>query len=536
MATPSDHLTPEERGTLSQVEVRKGKRADLLAADRPPYLLVTDEVHDSLASVVFDHTYARLEPDTVTADVVTVAGRVMYFRSGGKIAFVTLQDGEGNRLQLMLQAQLLGETFLAAGGTIAVPEGQDASDPVSAGKALIKDFGRVVDLGDFVSVTGAVCTTKTGELSVQVRSWRMASKAIRPLPFLHAELSEETRVRQPYLELLTSDEARVRVRQRSRILREVRRAFEDWDYMELETPILQPLHGGALARPFRTHVNALDSEFSLRIALELNLKKAVVGGLERVFEMGKVFRNEGMDSSHSPEFTMLEAYEAYGSMHTMAETMQFLFRRVCAQVAGTEESEYQLALADGTVLDFRGDFAWLSVYEAVSAAVGTPVTSATSAETLRSRCDEHGISYERAWPAGKLVMELCSELVEPTLIQPTFLHDWPAEAQPLAARNPDDPARILAWDLIVNGQELGTAFTELVDPVIQREILTAQSLAAAGGDAEAMELDEDFLRALEFGAPPMGGLGLGIDRLVMLFTQSNIREAILFPLIRPEAF
>lgn len=497
-------------------EVRREKRAELLASGRDPYP-ARIATPTSLSAV--RHRYeGRLEPDTLTADEVRVAGRVMFFRTGGKIAFVTLQDGDGTRLQLMLFADELG------GGD------------VDRGKAAIKEFGRLVDLGDFIYATGLVCTSIKGELSVRVRSWGMASKSLRPLPFLHADLSDEVRVRQPYAELIQSEDARYRVRARARIVRELRHAFEDWDFTEVETPVLQPLHGGAQARPFTTHVNAVGQDFSLRIALELNLKKLVVGGLERVFELGRVMRNEGSDSSHSPEFTMLEAYEAYGDMESMAEHTQALFRRVCAQVGGTETSPYQLALEDGTVLDFGREWRWLSVYDGVSGAVGTCVNADTPAEVLQSLCGEHGVSFDPAWSAGKLVMELCSELVEPSLIQPTFLRDWPAEAQPLARRNPEDPRRVLAWDLIVNGMEVGTAFTELIDPVVQREILTAQALAAAGGDPEAMELDEDFLRALEYGAPPMGGLGIGVDRLVMLFLQCNIREAILFPLVRREEF
>lgn len=478
----------------------------------------------------------NLEPDSLTDEVETLVGRVMFFRTGGKIAFVTLQSGGGDRIQLMLMAQELGAALVQAQPELVDPEADFDSELVRLGKAAIKDFDREVDLGDFIQATGRVSTSIKGELSLRVTSWGMVTKSVRPLPFLHAELSDEMRVRQPYAHLIQSSDARQLVRQRSQVMRWVRRAFEDWGYMELETPILQPIHGGALARPFRTHVNAVDQEFSLRIALELNLKKAVVGGLERVFEIGKVFRNEGMDATHNPEFTMLEAYAAYSDMESMAENMQFLLRRVTGQVGNITNGDHTHTLADGTVLDFGGDFRWLSVYTAASEALGATITPDSSAETLQSLAAQAGVSGDPAWSAGKWVMEVVSELVEPTLIQPTFLHDWPAEAQPLAARNPEDPRRVLAWDLIVNGMELATAFTELVDPVVQREILTEQSLAAAGGDPEAMELDEDFLRALEYGCPPMGGLGLGMDRLVMLFTGANIRESLLFPLVRREEF
>lgn len=493
--------------SASQEAQRRAVREQLLADGTAAYP-ASASMPTSLASL--RASFAGLMPGVTTLTEVTVAGRVMFFRSSGKIAFCTLQEGNGTRLQLMLPADLLGE------------------GDVTIGKTRIKEFDRLVDLGDFVRVTGFVGTSLKGELSVRVASWRMESKALRPLPFLHAELSDETRVRQPYLELIQSSEARERAVMRSRILRTVRRAFEDDDFMELETPVLQPIHGGALARPFSTHVNALRQDFTLRIALELPLKKAVVGGLERVFEMGKVFRNEGMDSSHTPEFSMLEAYEAYGSMETMAARTEELFRSVCATVTGSHELE----LAGGTVIDFAQPWQWLSVYAAVSAATNTTIDSSTSAETLQSLCAEHNVAVKDAMPAGKYVMELCSELVEPTLIQPTFLYDWPAEAQPLARRQDNDEARILAWDLIINGMEVATAFTELVDPVVQREILTEQARLAANGDAEAMAVDESFLTALEYGAPPMGGFGLGLDRFVGLFTQASVRETQLFPLVR----
>lgn len=319
------------------------------------------------------------------------------------------------------------------------------------------------------------------------------------------------------------------VRARAKMVSAIRRTLEDEGYLEIETPVLQLIHGGAKARPFRTHINAFDQEMTLRIALELNLKKAVVGGVDQVFEIGRIFRNEGVDSTHSPEFTMLEAYQAYGDQFTMAELTKRLFL-AAADVVGTRQVE----TAKG-VVDLDGEWRWLPVYTGVSEAVGEEVTPDTDVETLRKIAERHDIAVEPGWTADHIVMELLGELVEPGLLQPTFLCDYPPSAQPLARRHREDPRLIEAWDLIIAGVERGTAFSELIDPVVQREVLTQQSLLAAGGDPEAMQLDEDFLRALEYGAPPMGGLGIGIDRLIMLFTGVGIRETILFPHLKPEA-
>ena len=300
------------------------------------------------------------------------------------------------------------------------------------------------------------------------------------------------------------------VRTKAAILAAIRHELERQEYIEVETPILQLIHGGAAARPFRTHMNAFDQQMTLRIALELNLKKAVVGGVDRVYEMGRIFRNEGVDATHSPEFTMLEAYQAWGDQSTIAALIQSLYL-AAADAAGSR----QISTADGVIdLDVTPD---------------TPV------ETLRGYAARYGIATDPAWDADKVFLELVAELVEPDCVQPTFLHDYPAITQPLARRHRDDPRLIEAWDLMIGGVERVTGYSELVDPIIQREILTQQSARAAGGDPEAMQLDEDFLRALEYGAPPMGGLGLGVDRLIMLFTGANIRETILFPHLKPEA-
>ncbi|MER7557891.1 lysine--tRNA ligase [Nocardioides sp. NPDC126508] len=485
-----------------QMLVRREKRERLLAEGKKAYAIGVGRTH-TLAEV--REAYEdKLEAGEETQDVVTVAGRVMFVRNTGKLAFATLQEGIGTRLQVMLSLAEVGEESLA-------------------------DWKSLVDLGDHVAVTGRVISSRRGELSIMASSWEMASKALRPLPVLHKDLSEEARVRQRYADLVVRQEARDMVRTRAKITQAIRRRLEDDGYLEVETPVLQLIHGGAHARPFNTHMNAFDQPMTLRIALELNLKKAVVGGVDKVYEIGRIFRNEGVDSTHSPEFTMIEAYQAYGDQFTIAEEMRQMYL-AAADAVGSRQIE-----TDAGVIDLDGEWTWLPVYDGVSEAVGVEVTPETDVDTLKALADKHDVDLDPAWGADKIVMELCGELVEPHLLQPTFLCDFPAIAQPLARINDEEPSKVLAWDLIIGGVERGTGFTELIDPVVQREVLTQQSLLAAGGDPEAMQLDEDFLRALEYGAPPMGGLGLGLDRAIMLFTGAGIRETILFPLLKPEA-
>jgi len=483
------------------MKVRRAKRAELLESGRDAYPVTVARTH-TLAEV--REQWGHLETGEETQDVVGVAGRVIFVRNTGKLCFATLQEGAGTRLQVMLSLAEVGEEALA-------------------------DWKSTVDLGDHVFVEGRVISSRRGELSVMATRWEMASKALRPMPVLHKDLSEEVRVRQRYADLIVRQEARDIVRTRAAIVRAIRRTLEDEGYLEIETPVLQLIHGGAKARPFRTHINAFDQEMTLRIALELNLKKAVVGGVDQVFEIGRIFRNEGVDSTHSPEFTMLEAYQAYGDQFTMAELTKRLFL-AAADAVGSRQVETPQG-----VVDLDGEWRWLPVYTGVSEAVGEEVTPDTDAEALRVIAERHGVEVDPGWSAAHIVMELLGELVEPGLLQPTFLCDYPPSAQPLARRHREDPRLIEAWDLIIAGVERGTAFSELVDPVVQREVLTQQSLLAAEGDPEAMQLDEDFLRALEYGAPPMGGMGLGIDRLIMLFTGVGIRETILFPHVKPEA-
>ena len=484
-----------------QMRVRRDKRDRLLAAGKHAHPVAVPRTH-SLAEV--REQWGHLEQGEETQDVVGIAGRVVFIRNTGKLAFATLQEGVGTRLQVMLSLAEVGEEALA-------------------------DWKAHVDLGDHVFVEGRVISSRRGELSVMASRWEMASKALRPLPVLHKELSEESRVRQRYADLVVRQEARDMVRTKAAALRAIRGVLDEQGYVEVETPVLQLIHGGAAARPFRTHLNAFDQEMVLRIALELNLKKAVVGGVDRVYEMGRIFRNEGVDATHSPEFTMLEVYQAWGDQTSIGALMRDLYLGV-ADAVGSR----QIETPAGTI-DLDGEWRWLPVYDAVSEVGGETVTIDTPKETLLGYAAAHGVEVDPGLTKDKVFLELVGELVEPDLLQPTFLCDYPAIAQPLARPHREKEGLIEAWDLIIAGVERGTGFSELIDPVIQREVLTNQSLLAAGGDPEAMQIDEDFLRALEYGAPPMGGLGLGVDRLIMLFTGSNIRETILFPHLKPEA-
>jgi lysyl-tRNA synthetase class 2 len=492
---------------LSEQEaIRHDKRERLLAAGVQPYPIAVARTHSALE---VHGRWGGLAAGEETEDVVSVAGRVVFLRNTGKLCFATLQDGftlaeSGARIQAMVSLAEVGE------------------EPLAAWKAD-------VDLGDFVSVTGRVISSKRGELSVLASSWSIASKALRPLPVLHKDLSEENRVRQRYADLVAREEARDMVRTRAAVTRSIRESLHQLGYIEVETPVLQLVHGGAAARPFRTHLNAFDIPMTMRIALELYLKRAMVGGADRVYELGRIFRNEGIDSSHSAEFTMLEAYQAWGDQTSIAQMTKKLIQDAADATVGRV-----IPTADGSgEIDLDGDWEWKPVYPTLSAALGEEVTPATDQARLRAFADKLDVEYDPGWEAQKLVMELFGEVVEPTLVQPTFVCDYPPVAQPLARQHRSEPDLIEAWDLIIDGVERGTGFSELIDPVIQRMRLRAQSLKAADGDPEAMELDEDFLAALEFGAPPMGGMGMGLDRLMMLLTGTGIRETILFPLLRP---
>jgi lysyl-tRNA synthetase, class II len=485
-----------------QMRVRRSKRDRFLEAGVSPYPVTVPKTTD-LASL--RRQYADLPTDTATGDIVSITGRIIFLRTGGKLCFATLRDGDGTELQAMLSLDRVG------------PES-------------LEHWKQLVDIGDLVSVTGEVITSRRGELSVLADEWAMSAKALRPLPVAHRPLSEENRVRQRYVDLIVRPQARDTVRTRAVVNRSLRESLFRRNFLEVETPMLQLLHGGATARPFVTHSNALDIDLYLRIAPELFLKRAVVGGIERVFEINRNFRNEGMDSSHSPEFAMLEAYQAYADYNVMAQQVREWIQEAAFAVSGSHVVTHQ----DGTELDLSGSWSSITLFGSLSDALGEEVTVRTELAQLQRYAEKVDLGVDPKWSAGKLAEELFEHLVQPTLQAPTFVRDYPEETTPLTRAHRETPGLTEKWDLYVMGVELATAYSELVDPVIQRERLIAQSLLAAGGDPEAMQLDEDFLRAMEYGMPPSGGMGMGIDRLLMVLTGLGIRETILFPLVRPE--
>jgi lysyl-tRNA synthetase class 2 len=448
--------------------------------------------------------YQGLEPGVSTGEHVGVTGRIMLSRPGGKLCFATIRDGSAD-IQIMLSLDKVGEESLTR-------------------------WTHDTDLGDHVGVEGEVITSRRGELSIMVESWAITSKCLRPLPEKHAGLTDpEARVRLRYVDLIVNDEARKMAHIRSATVRAVRDFWHEEGYLEVETPMLQPIHGGAAARPFKTHINAYDMELYLRIAIELYLKRLVVGGIEKVFEINRNFRNEGADSTHNPEFTMLEAYGTYLDYNDMADLTQRMYQKAVVAALGTS-----VVVHDGQEIDL-GVREWprVTLYGAVSEALGEEIDPGTPLEEIREYADKREIHWDPKWGQGRLVQEIFEALVEHKLVQPTFVMDYPLETSPLTRQHRDDPRLTEKWDLIGFGTELGTAYSELIDPIEQRRRLTEQSLLAAGGDVEAMQLDEDFLQALEYAMPPTGGVGVGIDRMIMAFTGRNIRETILFPLVKP---
>lgn len=482
--------------------VRRAKLAALREAGTEPYVNGFD-VTARTAELAARH--ADLEPGAETDDVVTIAGRLVAKRDQGKMAFLVLRDATGE-IQLFCRVNVLGDEAFSA----------------------VKEL----DLGDWVGATGNVLRSRRGELSVQPSTVTLLSKSLSPLPEKYHGLTDtETRYRRRYVDLIANPEVRTVFETRFRVISAIRRYMESQGYLEVETPMLQPIPGGATARPFITHHNALDMPLYLRIAPELYLKRLLVGGFERVYEINRSFRNEGMSPRHNPEFTMLEAYQAFGNMQSMMALTEGIIIYAAREVLDTLGLEYQ-----GTPVSLESPWRRATMAELTSEAAGVEVSVHTPVEQLRVLCATHEVPTEKTWGAGKLLTELFEKLVEHTLIQPTFVTMYPAETSPLARRSDEDPLLTDRFELIITGREFANAFSELVDPIDQRERFEAQAAAKDAGDDEAMWVDEDYLRAQEYGMPPAGGLGIGIDRLVMLLTDSpSIRDVLLFPQMRPEA-
>jgi lysyl-tRNA synthetase class 2 len=398
------------------------------------------------------------------------------------------------------------------------------------GQEILDSWKSDIDLGDIVSVTGEIITSKRGELSILANSYAMAAKSLRPLPNDHKPMSEETRVRMRYVDLIVRPEARSNARLRPAVMKSLRETFSAENFVEVETPMLQVMHGGAAARPFKSFSNAYDMDLYLRIAPELFLKRCVVGGIERVFEINRNFRNEGADSSHSPEFAMIESYQAYGDWRSIADLTRSLVQNAAMAISGSHVVTHH----DGRQADLGGKWKEISLYEAISQGVGETVTALTSIDDLKKIATKLGMKIDPKWITGKLAEEIFEHVAKDQLIEPTFVMGFPVDTSPLVRAHRELPGVAEKWDLYVDGFELATGYSELIDPVVQRERLVEQATLGSKGDLEAMQVDEDFLRAMEFAMPPTGGMGMGVDRLLMALTGLGIRETILFPLVKPE--
>jgi len=495
VVAPEDDL-PE------QLRIRRGKRAAILERGGEAYPVSVPRTK-TLKAIREENT--GLDVDVATGKIESVTGRVIFKRDTGKLCFATLREGDGTELQTMFSLDKVGEESLGL-------------------------WKSEIDLGDHVSVTGEVITSKRGELSILANDWQLASKSLRPLPVEHKPLSEETRVRMRYVDLIVRPEARQNARLRPQVMRQLRETFAKRDFIEVETPMLQVMHGGAAARPFKTYSNAYDMDLFMRIAPELFLKRCVVGGLERVFEINRNFRNEGADSSHSPEFAMIEAYQAYGDWDTVAQLTKDLIQDSAMAVFGS----YVVTHHDGRQLDLGGTWREASLYDLLSEGVGVEVTAQTSIDELKVIATKLGMKIDPKWITGKLAEEIFEHVTQGKLNEPIFVRGYPVDTSPLVRAHRTIPGVVEKWDLYVEGFELATGYSELIDPVIQRERLVEQASLGAKGDVEAMPLDEDFLRAMEYAMPPMGGFGMGVDRLLMALTGLGIRETILFPLVKPE--
>ena len=492
-----DDVFEQKAVRLAKRERLNAERADASGGAYPVTVPITDTIAD------LRERFGALEAGDETGVIAGVAGRVMFSRNTGKLCFASLQSGDGARIQAMVSLASVGEESL-------------------------QRWKDLVDLGDHVYVRGQVISSRRGELSIMVEDWQIASKAILPLPNLYTELSEESRVRSRFLDLIVRDQARETVLARAKTNASLRETFAAHDFIEVETPMLQVQHGGASARPFVTNSNAFDTELYLRIAPELFLKRAVVGGLERVFEINRNFRNEGADSTHSPEFAMLEAYLAYTDYTGMADLTQELIQNAAVAVAGSTTVTW----ADGAEYDLGGSWDRISMYESLVQTSGREITPETPLDELVSIAGAEGVELPAHVTHGKLVEELWEHFVKGSLTRPTFVLDFPVDTSPLVREHRAVAGVAEKWDLYVRGFELATGYSELIDPVIQRERFVQQAKLGSQGDLEAMRIDEEFLRAMEHGMPPLGGMGMGIDRLLMAITGLGIRETILFPLVK----
>ena len=491
----------DEDDLPEQLRIRREKRAAILQRGQDPYPV---SVPRTTSLLEIRQKHKDLPIDVGTGIIESVTGRVIFKRDTGKLCFANLREGDGTELQAMFSLDKIGEEQLEL-------------------------WKSDIDLGDIVSVTGEVITSKRGELSILANTFALAAKALRPLPVEHKPLSEESRVRMRYVDLIVRPEARSNARLRPAVMQSLRSTFSNRSFIEVETPMLQVMHGGAAARPFKTFSNAYEMDLFLRIAPELYLKRCVVGGLEKVFEINRNFRNEGADSSHSPEFAMIETYEAYGDWDTMAELTKSLIQDAAKAVFGSHKVKHH----DGRELDLGGSWKEISLFDAISDAVGEKVTGESSIEELKKIATKLGIKLDPKWIKGKITEEIFEHVAIKKLTGPTFVKGFPIDTSPLVRAHRTTAGVAEKWDLYIEGFELATGYSELVDPVVQRERLVEQAKLGASGDLEAMGLDEDFLRAMEHGMPPMGGMGMGVDRLLMALTGLGIRETILFPLVKP---
>ena len=493
----------DEDDLPEQLRIRREKRAAILKRGGQPYPVSVPRT-TTLLEIRTKHKDLPIEVST--GEIESITGRVIFKRDTGKLCFANLREGDGTELQAMFSLDKIGAEQLEI-------------------------WKSEIDLGDIVSVTGEVITSKRGELSILANSFTLAAKALRPLPVEHKPLSEESRVRMRYVDLIVRQEARSNARLRPAVMKSLRQTFSSRNFIEVETPMLQVMHGGAAARPFKTFSNAYEMDLFLRIAPELYLKRCVVGGLEKVFEINRNFRNEGADSSHSPEFAMIETYEAYGDWDSMAELTKSLIQDAAKAVFGSHKVKHH----DGRELDLGGSWKEISLFDAISDAVGEKVTGESSIEELKKIATKLGIKLDPKWIKGKIAEEIFEHVAIKKLTGPTFVKGFPIDTSPLVRAHRTTAGVAEKWDLYIEGFELATGYSELVDPVVQRERLVEQAKLGASGDLEAMGLDEDFLRAMEHGMPPMGGMGMGVDRLLMALTGLGIRETILFPLVKPSA-